>query len=156
MATRTGLTVNGINALQSELRRPARNAVNMRPVLNEIMEDMVEHERHLWETEGASVGQHWDRREGAQDHPLMRRSGRLYRSLTNRTASGAAVRTVTRSFLIFGTDVPYAIFHQRGTSRMPARVVQRFPLSKARQYNRMMQNYLFTKRPAGWRALHRG
>lgn len=153
---KTGLTINGINALRSELLQPARNAVNMRPVLNDIMDDMVEHEKRLWDSEGASVGRPWEPREDGRSHPLMKRSRRLFRSLTNRTGSGEAVRTVTRSFLIFGTDVPYAIFHQKGTDRMPARIVQRFPLSKARQYNRMMQDYLFTTRPTGWRRLHRG
>lgn len=44
----------------------------------------------------------------------------LMDSLTKRSDSGA-IRAITDRMAVFGTSVPYAIFHQMGTSRLPIR-----------------------------------
>lgn len=48
----------------------------------------------------------------------LRASGRLYSALTS-----ASVDARGRDELAFGTDVPYARYHQHGTRHMPARPV---------------------------------
>lgn len=53
--------------------------------------------------------------------PIMRRSDRLYESLTSQT--GDTVWQVGPRHIEFGSRVPYFEFHQTGTSRMPARPV---------------------------------
>lgn len=53
--------------------------------------------------------------------PILERYGRLRAALTM-SASPFARRDVSNEALVFGTkNVPYATFHQTGTSRMPAR-----------------------------------
>lgn len=49
---------------------------------------------------------------------ILRRTDELFRSLTRVPMD---VHRVTPSAAEFGTDVPYAIFHQLGTKHMPAR-----------------------------------
>lgn len=60
------------------------------------------------------------KKNAAPGQPLMVLSGSLRESLTDAKGEGAVVNEQPRSLEI-GTSVPYAAFHQTGTSRMPAR-----------------------------------
>lgn len=51
---------------------------------------------------------------------ILRQTDDLFHSLTSPDAVGAIVRP-ERDELTLGSAVPYALFHQRGTGRMPAR-----------------------------------
>lgn len=70
------------------------------------------------------------RRSGhqASHSTILVDTGRLFESLVIGPASWDSdrIRDVDRmdggTFLVFGTAVPYSIFHDTGTSRMPARV----------------------------------
>jgi phage gpG-like protein len=53
------------------------------------------------------------------DPRILHATGRLRASLTAR--GGDAIRESHPDEMRFGTDVPYAAFHQRGTARMPRR-----------------------------------
>jgi len=53
-------------------------------------------------------------------YPLLKFSGKLAASITNPSAPGA-VRSITATSLVLGTQIPYAIYHQLGTKNMPAR-----------------------------------
>ena len=48
-------------------------------------------------------------------------TGRLFESLTLEDGTSDTIWITGDRFLTFGTSVPYAIFHETGTSRMPAR-----------------------------------
>jgi phage gpG-like protein len=48
-------------------------------------------------------------------------TGRLFESLTLEDGTSDTIWITGDKFLTFGTSVPYAIFHETGTSRMPAR-----------------------------------
>lgn len=50
---------------------------------------------------------------------ILYKTGRLKASLIG--ATGDSVRAVSHRGLLFGTEVPYSIFHQDGTSRLPQR-----------------------------------
>lgn len=52
-------------------------------------------------------------------HPLLRRSGRLYNSLTK--PGGENISIATKDIFTFGTSVPYARYLEGGTKHMPAR-----------------------------------
>lgn len=54
-------------------------------------------------------------------HPLLRRSGRLYNSLTK--PGGENISIATKDTFTFGTSVPYARYLEGGTKRMPARPI---------------------------------
>lgn len=48
-------------------------------------------------------------------------TGRLFESLTLEDGTSDTIWITGDKFITFGTSVPYAIFHETGTSRMPAR-----------------------------------
>lgn len=50
---------------------------------------------------------------------ILFETGRLKSSLIG--ATGDSVRAVSHRGMLFGTQVPYSIFHQNGTSRLPQR-----------------------------------
>lgn len=52
--------------------------------------------------------------------PILQASGKLYKSLTSAGADGAVFEE-TANELTIGSSIPYGGYHQRGTSRMPAR-----------------------------------
>lgn len=59
--------------------------------------------------------------------PILTASGRLQRETTG------AKTTLTKTRLEIRIPTPYAIFHQRGTSKMPARPVLRLAQNRAQQ-----------------------
>lgn len=61
---------------------------------------------------------------------ILRASDRLYRSLTTETED--SIRKATDSGMQFGTRVPYANRHNRGTAGMPKREFLRFNLDRVR------------------------
>lgn len=72
---------------------------------------------------------------------ILRATDALYNSLTIKGAFG----NVTRVFPMraeFGTSIFYAIFHQLGTSRMPAREVILFREEDKRRFVRTIQRYM--------------
>lgn len=54
-------------------------------------------------------------------HPLLRRTGRLYNSLTK--PGGENISIATKDTFTFGTSVPYARYLEGGTKHMPARPI---------------------------------
>lgn len=62
----------------------------------------------------------WPQRQDNLPHPLLRKSGALYESLIRPGARGN-VDIRTPHTLEYGTDIPYADFHEFGTSRIPSR-----------------------------------
>lgn len=59
---------------------------------------------------------------------ILRASGRLYESLTK--PGGEAIRKATPRGMQFGTTVPYANRHNRGTGGMPKREFLRFDMKR--------------------------
>jgi len=70
-------------------------------------------------TGGLPVGG-WDPRKREYGWPIMRRTGKLFNSLTNLIGNP---NVITPTMAQFGTDVEYAKFHQYGTSKMAARKI---------------------------------
>ncbi len=73
--------------------------------------------RQIFESDGRG---RWPRRKDNLPHPLLRKSGRLFASLTN-TGHRDNINRQTATSLTYGTNVPYSSFHEEGTSRIPAR-----------------------------------
>jgi len=107
--------------------------------LGEVADDFREMVAEQFATEGRSEGTPWAsraRRGGprgrpgqaqrhpargqAQGLPLLVRSGALRASLTRKGAAGS-IEDIDGQTLSIGSRLPYAIFHQFGTRRMPAR-----------------------------------
>jgi phage gpG-like protein len=96
------------------------------PALREIADDFREMVAQQFASEGRAGGAPWAIRKsrgGARSRsagwPLLVRTGTLRDSLT---APGAAhIEEMDARSLTLGSRVPYAMFHQLGTRRMPAR-----------------------------------
>jgi phage gpG-like protein len=125
----TQLTINveGVAQVAADLEEMVARAHDARPAFHHIGDRLALSEREHFASEGASTGAGFSplsppyaafklRAVGPQ--PILRFSGRLEDTLTRRPF---AVDEETAVSGTWGTNVPYAAFHQRGTSRMPAR-----------------------------------
>jgi len=75
--------------------------------------------------------------------PILQREGHLWRSLTDPNADGA-VYAASNKTLTWGTQVPYAIFHQTGTANMPDRPPIEFTEAERREIVKALQKHIFT------------
>lgn len=64
--------------------------------------------------------------------PILYETGALFRSLTPGNP-GYTERFAGPTTIFVGTAVPYGIYHQTGTSRMPQRTVLDFPDARTKQ-----------------------
>lgn len=80
------------------------------------------------------------RRFGSQ--PILVATGRLKESLTG--GAGRIFRQEGNETLRFGTSVPYGVYHQSGTSRMPQRRILDLTKDDRRTMMKMLQRHLFT------------
>jgi len=78
------------------------------------------------------------------DRRPLRKTGALYRSLTAARARGQ-VDDRKRDSLAFGTNLPYARFHQQGKG-VPQRELESFPTRIDRELTRAMDEYVTTGR----------
>lgn len=74
------------------------------------------------------------------DPRILRATGDLARSLAS--SGGDHVEQVGPQQLVFGTSVPYAQYHQRGTRRMPQRRPVELREQDRRDTVRILQRYL--------------
>ena len=137
------MIVDGIEGLLSvfdDLQNSLYDGDWTGPLRDEIPHLQEIHRRH-WMDQSDPGGTAWaplaestiarkGRRSGHQaaHSTILVDTGRLFESLVIGPASSDSdrIRDVSRTddgaFLVFGTSVPYSIFHDEGTARMPARV----------------------------------
>tara|TARA_Y100000310_G_scaffold333905_2_gene412439 strand:+ start:12902 stop:13381 length:480 start_codon:yes stop_codon:yes gene_type:complete len=80
--------------------------------------------------------------------PLLVASGEMRESLTQRGGRHIERRPLA-DVLEFGSRVPYAIYHQMGTQRMPQRKILDLVDRDRRAIMKLLQRYLFTGRSGG-------
>lgn len=115
---------------------------------------MADHQRTIWEkqfsTEGRYTGPgrweplNFDYARWKSRHfpgkPILQRTGVLYDSLTKRPFG---VEEIDPHFIIMGTDVPYAQYHQEGTDHMPARpILGAPPKSDIAVFAKILQSWI--------------
>ena len=103
--------------------------IDWTPILNKFLQDLETQHEVYFKSEIDPRGSKWAplaqstiARKGHMQ--ILYETGRLRDSLQGRT--GDSIREVSsgegqESFLVFGTSVPYAIYHQDGTARMAQR-----------------------------------
>ena len=75
--------------------------------------------------------------------PILVRTGEMRGGMGN-------VRRISEKSLEWGTNVPYAVFHQRGTRKMPQRRIIHLERDDATFIHKIIQRHLVTKaRQAG-------
>lgn len=99
------------------------------PALRRVADDFREMIARQFSSEGRAEGTPWAplapstlrrRRPGSTGAPILQSSGALLRSLTAPGAPGHVEQLEDQSLAI-GSSLPYALFHQTGTRRIPAR-----------------------------------
>jgi phage gpG-like protein len=92
--------------------------------IHRISEELRRRIRDQFQTEGAAYGDHWLERKGetrsSKNRPILFRTGRLKQSFLE---GPEHIEESDGTALLFGSRVPYAIFHQLGTRKMPARPI---------------------------------
>jgi phage gpG-like protein len=120
--------VFGDKQVERELLRIAK-APDMRKIAPRLRDYLQSVERSQFDSEGRTGSGGWaplkprtvaSKTARGLDPRILRATNRLRKSLTNKT-SGDSVFEYDADSMLFGTRVPYAAFHQRGTRRMPAR-----------------------------------
>ena len=100
-----------------------RRMKSFRPIMNDIRQDLEEAWAHNFTEQGARYGG-WkplDPKYAAwrgSPEPILIRTGRLFNSVRNLYG---APNDIKDHEAFFGTNVPYAKFHQYGTTKMAKR-----------------------------------
>lgn len=121
--------VEGQAQFDRSFNRVGKHVEDLRPVWDKIERVFYAIEDEQFKSEGAKGRSgKWKSltrpyaKQKAQKYgvrPILQRSGDLYRSLTGKTSDTVLIKD-KQEFGI-GTRLFYAPFHQRGTSKMPAR-----------------------------------
>jgi phage gpG-like protein len=92
--------------------------------IHRISAELKERVREQFQTEGAAYGQHWLERKRetrrSKNRPILFQTGRLKQSFLE---GPEHIEESDGTTLTIGSRVPYAIFHQLGTRKMPARPI---------------------------------
>jgi len=160
MALRIALDIAGVNQVNRALLLSAAAVKDLRPVWDDLYDDFLQGERSLFAAEG-NVGSRtremgggawgpWEplnedyaKRKQAQGYgsKILVRTGRLKGSLTERSHADAVFQPRELGMSL-GTRVPYAGYHQTGTSKMPAREPIRINEAQARRWMRLIQQFI--------------
>lgn len=151
---RLELDVFGDTQLSRDLLRFGERAADASPAFRQIADDLRDIERRQFASEGGFASAGWDPLAPSTiarkallglDPRILRATGALEASLTNR-GDDAHVEMIGTQELIFGTDVDYAKFHQKGTSRMPRRRPIELRETDRRDIVRTLQRHLVGER----------
>jgi len=107
------ITTEGDHAALAALRRAQKSLRDPTDLMRDIATSLRTSTQRRFEEEAAPDGTPWDERVSGGEHGLLRKSIRLYRSLT---------RAFDRDSAVVGTNVVYAAIHQFGGEiQRPAR-----------------------------------
>jgi phage gpG-like protein len=150
---RLELDVFGDKQVARELLRLGDRAADARPAWNAIIDRLLLLEREQFDSEGGRASGGWkplapstvaDKARRDLDPRILHATGRLRDSLTRRTG-GDAVRESHPNEMRFGTDVPYARYHQQGTGRMPRRrEIELTETDRHQMFVQVLQRFLVT------------
>lgn len=136
--------VDGVVQFDRAFNRVSEHVSDLTPVWDRAEKAFYEIEREQFHSEGAAGrGGKWApltrpyakrKAERYGVKPILRAGDQLFESLTRRTGSTVLVKEPLE--FAIGTSLPYAMFHQRGTSKM----AKREPISWSNeQRTRMMK-----------------
>lgn len=158
------IEIAGMQTVQAKVRAFAtwgRHIETLEPVMEQIGEDILADNAMQFLTEGdyyrasmaaALVSPKWEplapstqrdreRRGYEPDHPILWRTGTLAASLSERDGPGNIFET-TKTSVRVGTSVPYASYHEYGTTRMPPRPLVGLTRSRSEAIVRAVGDYV--------------
>ena len=144
------MEVAGDVVIDRGIARFAEGLADYRPIWPVVEDDFYAQEKDQFKSEGAEGGEKWatlapDYAQWKEAHypgkPILERTGDLVSSLTN-SHDPNAVLVEQRKALTLGTRLAYAVFHQTGTKKMPARPEVQFREAFKRSVMHHIQTYL--------------
>jgi phage gpG-like protein len=138
-----------IHAQAGEFRRALDN---LEPLWDRFEHELSQIETERWDTRGyggwAPLAESTVAQKAAHGFPLdpLIRTGELRDSLTDPNRAGDKG---PKQFS-YGTDVPYAEYHQEGTDRMPSRPVLEIRLEDRRRLERETVSYVNEAAAKSW------
>lgn len=147
----TGLIFSGegFDTFAMVLERYQHQADDLTPVWDKIADRFTELQGRNFDSEGATMSGGWTPlspdygKWKATHHPgkkILDLGGDLRESL----AGKLGVRELTRKSMTVGTQIPYASYHQNGTSKMPARrLIGDVPVPEQQEWAKVLQRHLF-------------
>lgn len=117
--------------------RFASELTDLAPLFEDMADEFGKWEAEAFASGGASSGGAWAPRKDGGAGGILIRTGKLMGSLT-----GPSIRNISARRMELGTAVPYAKYHQSGTSRMPARPVIRLTGANKASWTRLIHRYI--------------
>ena len=114
-----GMELKGADQLQYTLNGIMGSLEDMRPAWREVSKVLTTMVKANFASQGARSGQLWPPRVKEVPWPMLRKSDRMYESLTRRTHA-EHIEFLSPDRFEWGTKVPYAIYHQTGTGAQRA------------------------------------
>lgn len=109
-----GVRVSGIPQVRQVFNRVKREVQDLTPQWPILIEQLIKPELvNIFLTDGLGK---WQPRKDNLPHPLLRKSYNLFNSVTQNP-----VTIQLPSLLTYGTNVPYAQYHEEGTATIPPR-----------------------------------
>lgn len=125
---------------------PAENARDFSRSWDLILDELEAGAARQFATEGREYGTPWPALARSTEErkrpgrPMLVDTGALLASLTGGPGN---VRHVSSDYAEWGTDVPYAVFHQGGTRNMPARPLVALDEGRRRRVVEVLMEGLF-------------
>jgi hypothetical protein len=141
--------------ISRDLLRFGERAIRATPLWNAIYRDLLLIEKVQFLTEGEHGSGGWpelaqstlNAKVSRRQQPwILRASQSLFRSLTRSGAPGN-IREVAPTWMRFGSDIPYGIHHQTGTSHMPQRKPIELTETERRMIVKSVQLYILRGAP---------
>lgn len=156
MATRLTFAVFGDVQVDRTLEGIEENVADMRPAWSALRQRFLTIERRQFATQGGYSGG-WSplspayARWKARHYPgktILRRTDALWRSLTE----GPMVAVLEPDYMVLGTSVEYAEYHQLGGGRLPRRRPVELADAERREWVKVLQSFIRTGTITGVRA----
>lgn len=137
----------GDQQIDRVLDRMADRVEDASPAFEELADRFAAAESQQFASQGAFGGGGWAPLSPAYaawkasrfPGPILVRTGALKGSLTGRPLG---VEMIGAQQAVFGTNIPYAGYHQSGTSKMPARPPVQLPESEKQAWVKVMQRFI--------------
>lgn len=142
--------IAGDKQIERELLDVGSRAVNAAPAFSAIGRLFIDETRAQFESEGGHASGGWTplkqstlraKRSKGQDPRILHGTLALERSLTD-TGDPNMVLEVGPGEIVYGSQLPYARFHQTGTRRMPRRRPVEFTEDTRQQAVRILLRFI--------------
>ncbi len=117
------MNLENLSAFRATLKKAAKQVSDLSFPMGEIARDFYKSEKAIFQLKSpggfpdlAESTKRQKRRLGFPEYPILKRSGRLEKSVTSPSAPGSHLR-LGKTFVEIGSTVPYGIFHNSDLPR---------------------------------------